>query len=224
MEVMSAGVPDGGSGYFGKECVDELAERIARADFVVLGPGLGSYPGASAFVAALIPRIRVPFLVDADGLNALAGQVKVLRSASAPCIVTPHPGEMSRLTGESIEAIEGSRIGAARHFAEEENVTVILKGARTIVATPKGDVFINTTGNPYMASGGMGDALSGMVAALASQGLSPTDAACAAVFLHGMSADILVRRHPMSPVSATDVIDNIREALQQTLGEPAEEE
>jgi len=101
---------------------------------------------------------------------------------------------------------------------------VILKGARTIIATPKGDVFINTTGNPYMASGGMGDALSGMVAALASQGLSPTDAACAGVFLHGLSADILVRRHPMSVVSATDVIENIREALQQTLGEPAGKE
>src|SRR5512145_2952412 len=224
MEVMSAGVSDGGSGYFGTESVAELAETISRADFVVLGPGLGSYPGASAFVAALIPRIRVPFLVDADGLNALSGQVKVLRSASAPCIVTPHPGEMSRLTGESIEAIEGSRIGAARHFAEEENVTVILKGARTIVATPKGDVFINTTGNPYMASGGMGDALTGMIAALASQGLSPNDAACAGVFLHGMSADLLVRDHPMTPVTATDVIENIREALQQTLGEPAEEE
>ena len=101
---------------------------------------------------------------------------------------------------------------------------MILKGARTIIATAKGDVFINTTGNPYMASGGMGDALTGMVAALASQGLSPIDAACAGVFLHGMSADILVRQHPMSAVSATDVVGNIRDALRQTLGEPAGEE
>src|SRR5512145_353144 len=224
MEVMSAGIPDGGTGLFTKAMVPALLERIARADVVVVGPGLGSYPEAAGFMAALLPRLQVPFLIDADGLNALAGQTKVLRSASAPCIVTPHPGEMSRLTGESIEAIEGSRIGAARHFAEEENVTVILKGARTIVATPKGDVFINTTGNPYMASGGMGDALTGMIAALASQGLSPNDAACAGVFLHGMSADLLVRDHPMTPVTATDVIENIREALQQTLGEPAEEE
>ncbi len=224
MEVMSEGVEDGGSGTFRKECVPELLEKISRADFVVLGPGLGTYPGAAEFVAEILPRIRVPFLVDADGLNALADQVGVLRQATAPCIITPHPGEMSRLTRESIEAIEASRIGSAQHFAEEEEVTVILKGARTIIATPKGDVFINTTGNPYMASGGMGDALSGMVAALASQGLSPTDAACAGVFLHGLSADILVRRHPMSVVSATDVIENIREALQQTLGEPAGKE
>jgi ADP-dependent NAD(P)H-hydrate dehydratase / NAD(P)H-hydrate epimerase len=224
MEVMSEGVEDGGSGTFRKECIPDLLEKISRADFVVLGPGLGTYPGAAEFVAEILPRIRVPFLVDADGLNALADQVGVLRQATAPCIITPHPGEMSRLTRESIEAIEASRIGSAQHFAEEENVTVILKGARTIIATPKGDVFINTTGNPYMASGGMGDALSGMVAALASQGLSPTDAACAGVFLHGLSADILVRRHPMSVVSATDVIENIREALQQTLGEPAGKE
>lgn len=224
LEVMSAGIPDGGTGTFRKEAVPALIERISRADFVVIGPGLGTYEGAAEFVAELIPRIRVPFLVDADGLNALAGQLQVLRSAKAPCIVTPHPGEMSRLTGESIEAIEASRIGSALHFAEENRATVILKGARTVIATPKEDVFINTTGNPYMASGGMGDALSGIVAALASQGLSPVDAACAGVFLHGMSADLLVRKFPMSPVSATDVIENIREALQKTLGEPAEEE
>jgi len=224
MEVMSAGIEDGGDGYFPKECIAELLDSISRADFVVLGPGMGSYPGAAEFMADMIPQIRVPFLIDADGLNALAGQVDILRKAGASCIITPHPGEMSRLTGESIEAIEASRVGTAQHFAEEKKVTVILKGARTIIATPKGDVFINTTGNPYMASGGMGDALSGMVAALASQGLSPTDAACAGVFLHGMSADILVRHHPMSSVSATDVIDNIREALQKTLGEPDGEE
>lgn len=224
MEVMSAEVEDEGSGHFTAGSIPALLETISRADVVVVGPGMGLYRGAAEFIAKLVPRIRVPFLIDADGLNALAGQVEVLRSATAPCIITPHPGEMSRLTGESIEAIEASRIGSAQHFGEEQNVTVILKGARTIIATAKNDIFINTTGNPYMASGGMGDALSGIVAALASQGLSPIDAACAGVFLHGMSADILVRRHPMSPVSATDVIENIREAIKQTLGEPAAEE
>jgi NAD(P)H-hydrate epimerase len=131
---------------------------------------------------------------------------------------------MARLMKETIESIEATRIDSARHLAEEERVTVILKGARTVVATPKGDIFINTTGNPYMASGGMGDALTGMIAALASQGLSPNDAACAGVFLHGLSADLLVRDHPMTPVTATDVIDNIRGALQHTLGEPEPEE
>ncbi len=222
MEVMSIGIEDGGGGYFKKEMVPELVERITKADVVVIGPGLGSYADSGPFLRDLIPRIRVPFIVDADGLNALDGQVEVLRTAVAPCTLTPHPGEMSRLTRESIEAIEASRIGSAQHLAEEQNVTVILKGARTIITTPKGDVFINTTGNPYMASGGMGDALTGMVAALASQGLSPTDAACAGVFLHGMSADLLVRRHPMSAVSATDVIENVREALQHTMGEEPE--
>lgn len=131
---------------------------------------------------------------------------------------------MSRLTRESIEAIEASRLDSARHLAEEESVTVILKGARTVVATPKGDIFINMSGNPYMASAGMGDALTGMIAALASQGLSSTDAACAGVFLHGLSADLLVRKHPMSPVTATDVIGNIKGALQHTLDELPPEE
>jgi NAD(P)H-hydrate epimerase len=224
MEVMCAGVPDDGGGHFTVEMIPALLEVISKADVVVVGPGMGLTDATPKFMKELIPKIKVPFLLDADALNALAGQVTVLQSATAPCLVTPHPGEMSRLARESIEAIEASRIDSARHLAEEENVTVILKGARTVVATPKGDIFINTTGNPYMASGGMGDALSGTIAALASQGLSPTDAACAGVFLHGMSADLLVREHPMTPVTATDVIGNIRGALQQTLGEtPAEE-
>ncbi len=219
MEVMCAGVPDDGGGHFTPAMIPALLSIVAKADVLVVGPGLGTTDAMPAFLKELLPGIKVPFLLDADALNALSGQVNVLQTAGAPCLVTPHPGEMSRLTRESIESIEASRIDSARHLAEEESVTVVLKGARTLVATPKGDVFINTTGNPYMASGGMGDALTGMIAALASQGLSPTDAACAGVFLHGMSADLLLQEHPMTPVSATDVIGNIRGALQHTLGE-----
>jgi NAD(P)H-hydrate epimerase len=224
MEVMCAGIPDEGGGYFTPEMIPALLEAIAKADFVVIGPGLGVTERMPEFLKELLPRIKVPFLLDADALNALAGQVNLLQSAGAPCIITPHPGEMSRLTQESIDAIESHRLDSARHVAEEEGVTVILKGARTVVATPKGDIFINTSGNPYMASGGMGDALTGMVAALACQGLSPTDAACAGVFLHGLSADLLVRDHPMTPVAATDVIGNIKGALQHTLDEAPREE
>jgi NAD(P)H-hydrate epimerase len=224
MEVMCAGVPDGGGGHFTAEMIPPLLEAVAKADFIVVGPGLGMTEAAPRFLAELLPRLRVPFLLDADALNALAGQVDTLQSAGATCLITPHAGEMSRLTRESIEAIEASRIDSARHLAEEESVTVILKGARTVVATPKGDIFINMSGNPYMASAGMGDALTGMIAALASQGLSSTDAACAGVFLHGLSADLLVRRHPMTPVIATDVIGNIKEALAHTLDEPVPEE
>jgi NAD(P)H-hydrate epimerase len=224
MEVMSASVPDGGGGTFPPASVEQTLERIGRADVVVVGPGLGQYAGAKEFVSALVPRIQVPFLLDADGLNALGGDLDVLRSASAPCIVTPHPGEMSRLTRESLEAIEASRIGSALHLAEEGRVTVVLKGPRTVVATPTGDVYVNTTGNPYMASGGMGDALAGMIAALAAQGLSPVEAACGAVFLHGLSADRLVKDHPMAPVTAGDVIAHIPEALRHTVSEEAEGE
>jgi hydroxyethylthiazole kinase-like uncharacterized protein yjeF len=224
MEVMCAGIKDDGGGYFTPAMIPELLEVVSKADVLVIGPGMGANGSMPQFLKELLPKIKVPFLLDADALNALGGQASLLQSAGAPCIVTPHPGEMSRLTRESIEAIEAARLDSARHLAEEERVTVILKGARTVVATPKGDIFINTTGNPYMASGGMGDALAGMVAALASQGLSPTDAACAGVFLHGMSADLLVREHPMTPVTATDVIGNIPGALQHTLGENPPEE
>ncbi len=224
MEVMSVGVPDGGGGHFTPEMIPDLLAAIARADFVVVGPGLGLTESTPGFLKELLPRLKVPFLLDADALNALEGQVDVLQTAGATCIVTPHTGEMSRLTRESVEAIEASRLDSARHLAEEESVTVVLKGPRTIVATPKGDIFINMSGNPYMASAGMGDALTGMIAALASQGLSTTDAACAGVFLHGLSADLLVRKHPMTPVTALDVIGNIKGALQHTMDELPPEE
>lgn len=224
MEVMTHGIPDEGTGYFTPGMIPALMEVLSKADVIVVGPGLGMTDTMPAFVKELISRIKVPFLLDADALNALSGEADILQGATAPCILTPHPGEMARLMKETIESIEAARIDSARHLAEEERVTVILKGARTVVATPKGDIFINTTGNPYMASGGMGDALTGMIAALASQGLSPNDAACAGVYLHGMSADLLVRDHPMTPVTATDVIGNIRGALQQILGEPPPKE
>ncbi len=203
MEVMSVGVPDGGGGHFTPEMIPALLGAIARADFVVVGPGLGMTEDTPRFLKELLPRLKVPFLLDADALNALEGQVDALQTAGAACIVTPHTGEMSRLTRESGEAIEASRLDSARHLAEEESVTVVLKGARTVVATPKGDIFINMSGNPYMASAGMGDALTGMIAALASQGLYITDAACAGVFLHGLTADLLVRGKPVTPSTAS---------------------
>ena len=219
MEVMSAGIPDGGGGFFTPEMIPALLETIKNADFVVVGPGLGMTKSMPEFITKLIPRIKAPFLLDADALNALAGQVNVLQTAGANCIITPHTGEMSRLTQESIEAIEASRLCSARYLAQEENITVVLKGPRSLTATPKGDVFINMSGNPYMASAGMGDALTGMIAALAAQGFSPADAACAGVFLHGLSADLLVQKFPMAPVTATDVIENIKGALRRVLDE-----
>ncbi|MCL2103022.1 MAG: NAD(P)H-hydrate dehydratase, partial [Syntrophorhabdaceae bacterium] len=222
--VMSAGIPDDGKGFFTPEMIPALLEVIANADFVVAGPGLGMTQSMSEFIHKLIPKIKAPFLLDADALNALSGKTHVLQTAQAPCVITPHTGEMSRLTEESVEAIETNRINAARYLAEEEGITVVLKGPRSLVATPQGDTFINMSGNPYMASGGMGDALTGMIAALAAQGFSPTDAACAGVFLHGLSADLLVRQNPMTPVTATEVIENIKGALKHVLDEaPAEE-
>ena len=224
MEVMSAGIPDDGGGYFTPEMIPALLKTIANADFVVVGPGLGMTESSPRFIKELLPQIKTPFLLDADALNALVEQVHELQTAGAPCIITPHTGEMSRLTHESVEAIEANRMNAVRYMAEEENVTVILKGPRSLVATPQGDTFINMSGNPYMASAGMGDALAGMIAALASQGFSPADAACAGVFLHGLSADLLVRKNPMTPVTATDVIENIKGALKHVLDEAPPEE
>ncbi len=132
-------------------------------------------------------------MIDADGLNCLADATQLLQKAMAPCVITPHPGEMARLAGISVPEVQSDRIGCARNFARRFGIHVVLKGAATVIAFPDGEVFINPTGNAGMASGGMGDVLTGIIAGFISQGLSPGSAALAGAYLHGAAADHLAR-------------------------------
>ena len=192
LEAMTAPLPESQPGVLGESAFDTIKNLMVGKKCVAIGPGLGQAEKTQKLVPKIVKSSSIPLVVDADGLNNLAGRAQILKSAKAPVILTPHPGEMARLMDTGIGAVQHDRIKCARDFAAGFNVHVILKGAGTVIAHPDGRVFINPTGNAGMASGGMGDVLTGIIAGLITQGLSPEDACRAGVYLHGAAADSLV--------------------------------
>jgi len=216
-EVMTAQLPDGPDGTAGPGDPEVLEGLLAGRTVVVCGPGLGLNAATRELVAGLVRRCAVPLVLDADGLNAVAG-TSLLRERSAPTVVTPHPGEMSRLLGVPTATIQADRVSAARELARRDGVIVVLKGARTLISAPNGMVSICPAGNPGMASGGMGDALAGVVGALLAQSLPAFEAACLAVFLHASAADAAAARGGEVGLVARDVIAALRPTLARLQG------
>lgn len=193
LEAMTAPLPETQPGILGESAFDSISNLMAGKKCVAIGPGLGQADKTQKLVHKIVKSTSIPLVIDADGLNSLAGQPRILKTAGAPIILTPHPGEMARLAGIGVNAIQQDRIKCARDFAVDFNVHVILKGARSVIALPDGRVSINPTGNAGMASGGMGDVLTGIIAGLIAQGLSAADACQAGVYLHGAAADSLAQ-------------------------------
>lgn len=212
-ETMTHPLPDQGRGYLPAGAFDQIADLAAARNALAVGPGLGTHRETIRLVNKLIREIHLPMVVDADGLNALADDLEGLKKRKAPTILTPHPGEMARLTGLSTTAIQEDRTATAQDFARAHNVILVLKGAATIVALPDGTLHICPTGNPGMASGGMGDLLTGMAGAFLAQGMTPENAAMAAVFLHGRCGDILAREIAPSGFTASMMIPVIPRAV-----------
>ncbi len=158
-------------------------------------------------------EVKIPIVIDADGINALAGHADILKKARGQVIITPHPGEMARMVNSSAAEINRDRAAIARRFSEQYNVITVLKGAGTIIAEPSGDIYINSTGNPGMASGGTGDVLTGMIAGLIAQRCPSPDAAIAGVFLHGLAGDLAAKDRGEAGLIAGDVIEKIPEAI-----------
>jgi NAD(P)H-hydrate epimerase len=198
---------------------DDLEAILGHADGkhgVVLGPGIGQHPSTADLVVKLYNNLELPMVVDADALNIIAAHRRLLRPPPGARILTPHPGEMARLIDRTVSEVQADRIDAARtcfeRFGSSDHETVvILKGAATVIAETD-RVWINTTGNPAMASGGMGDVLSGIIGSLLCQGLSPVDAAISSVFLHGYCGDLLLQSHGIG-FSASELADRLGEAL-----------
>lgn len=190
-EAMTLPVPENGNGGWGVAAFDLLSTQWQDKRALALGPGLGQSDAARELVREIVTHCPIPLVIDADGLNNLAGQADILSRAAQPPIVTPHPGEMARLTGGTTREIQADRVAAARGFAQSRNVHVVLKGARTVIAHPDGQVAINPTGNAGMAAGGMGDVLTGVIAGLISQGYVSEAACRLGVYLHGAAADAL---------------------------------
>ena len=195
--------------------IPAVLTMLERADVLALGPGLSQQPQAKPFVRRLIPQLTRPLVLDADGLNALAGSAKLLQGLEQPAILTPHPGEMARLTGLSAAEVQQHRLEVAQRFATNHRVTLVLKGARTVVANPDGQTYVNETGNPGMASGGMGDVLTGMIAALLGQHLALFDAARLGVYLHGLAGDLAAEEVGQVGLIASDLIDTIPLAIRR---------
>jgi len=183
---------------------------------VGIGPGLGQEGKTPEFVRDFVKRVKLPMVIDADGLNAFAGKTELLKQAAQgrTIVLTPHPGEMARLVGMTVKEVEADRIGLARKFATEHGVTLVLKGWRTLIAHPDGSIAVNTTGNPSMAKGGSGDILTGIVAAMLAQYKDNTSEAVeAAVFLHGLAGDFACRAQDEHTVLATDTVGHLWEAF-----------
>jgi hydroxyethylthiazole kinase-like uncharacterized protein yjeF len=212
-EVMTIGMPQTESRTFAAEAADELLSRARSFDAVALGPGMSTDPETLELIRRLVAGIDTPLVLDADGLNAMAGSTGMLREREGPLVMTPHPGEMARLLDTGIGPVQADRLGAARRAAAEWGAVVVLKGAGTVVAEPGGDTFINQTGNPGMATAGMGDVLTGCVAALLAQGLGPFGAAVAAVYYHGHAGDLAAQMGGMVGMTARDVIRHLPLAL-----------
>ncbi len=208
-EVMTALLPETVDGALDEKALDRILALAADKKCLAIGPGIGTGEETRHLVRQVVAKSPVPLVIDADGLNCLAGGTGVLKQAGVPVVLTPHPGEMSRLSGISTGEIQADRIGRAREFAEAHGVFLVLKGAATVVAAPDGRCLINTTGNPGMASGGMGDVLTGLIAGWMTQGLDPLAACLAGVFLHGRAADALSEESGPFGYLASDVMRQI---------------
>ncbi len=192
-----------------------LLKAIDQSDVLAIGPGLSQESQTQRLVARLLPRVRKPSVIDADALNALANHRRALSQLPPRMILTPHPGEMARLLRASSESIQRNRERVARTFAREYGVTLVLKGFRTIVADPRGAIYMNNTGNPGMASGGSGDVLTGVIAGLLGQSLSTFDAARLGVYLHGLAGDLAAAQRGQVGLIAGDLLATIPAAIRQ---------
>ena len=186
-----------------------LVESIKSADAVAFGCGLENNSHTFRLLELVIKNASCPIVLDADGINALAGNIHLLKDARAPVILTPHPGEMARLCGTQTEQIQAGRASAAFSFALKHGVYLLLKGQGALIASPDGELLRNETGNPGLAKGGSGDVLTGMIAALLAQGLHPRDAAACGAFLHGMAADRTALRRSQTAMLPGDLPDDL---------------
>ena len=205
-EIMTEALPEHAK-------VETLTPMLQKKNVIALGPGMGQDPDTVEFIRHVVKHVPLPMVVDADGLNALRPEDL---SGAGLRILTPHPGEMSRLTGQSIAEIQDDRVGCARSFAAEHHVCLVLKGNRTVIAFPDGRVWINPTGSPAMATGGTGDVLTGLIAGMIAQfPKSLEHALLAAVYLHGRAGELGAEELGEKPLIATDLFDFLPEAMRE---------
>jgi hydroxyethylthiazole kinase-like uncharacterized protein yjeF len=217
MEEMILPLPDKGDGSLSAEAAKEILSFIsAGADVLAIGPGIGVSADTERIMRELILNSAAPMVIDADGLNSITGGAGILRKAKSPVILTPHAGEMARLMkgdgpvgSVGTASIESGRISLSLSYSKKTGTYLVLKGTPTVIAEPGGKAFINTNGNPGMATAGAGDVLTGIVAAFLGQGLNPLDASVLGTYMHGLAGDIAASQMGMHSLIATDIIEHL---------------
>jgi ADP-dependent NAD(P)H-hydrate dehydratase / NAD(P)H-hydrate epimerase len=203
------------AGTIATEAGLRIAELLKNMTVLAIGPGISRDPHTTTLVRSLVTNQKLPMVVDADGLNAFQGHTQEMNGQGRTLIITPHPGEMARLAGCSTADVQKDRLGVARQFAREHRVIVVLKGYRTLVVQPDGEAWVSTTGNPGMSTGGTGDILTGMVAGMIAQHPGQAMlAVCAAVYLHGLAADVMREIVGEHSLVATDLLRGLPGAFE----------
>lgn len=203
-------LPQTDGGFISAESVELIDGALRKATAVTLGCGMGNSEDTRKIAEFVIRNAVCPIIIDADGINSISYNIDILRERKGETILTPHPLEFSRISGMSVKEIQRGRLEAARDFAEEYGVTVVLKGAYTVIASPV-EIYVNTTGNAGLAKGGSGDTLTGIIGAMAAQGIPPFKAAVSGVYCHGLAADIAARELPREYMLAGDITAALRE-------------
>jgi len=213
-EAMTEPLPEGEPGHLGPDALDRILTLVKDKKGVAIGPGLSTSSGTKSLILGLLKRLKdIPMVIDADGLNILAESPKVLPTLAGRAILTPHPGEMSRLSGKSVEEIQANRIQTAREFSRKYGVVVVLKGARSVIADPQGPVYLNPISHSVLASGGTGDVLTGLILGFLAQGLTLIQSACLGVFLHGQAGVWLALERGGQGILASELLDKIPDLI-----------
>lgn len=210
-EVMTKVLPETKAQSLSLKAFSQIKKFSEKADVIAIGPGLSQNRETQTLIRKVVSSINKPMVIDADGLNALVGHLDILPAT----VLTPHPGEMARLIARTKGFIRKDRKKVAKDFAAKYNVTLVLKGHRTVVAGPSGKIYVNKTGNPGMASGGMGDVLTGIIASLIGQGFSAFDAAKIGVYVHGSAGDIAAKEKGQPSLIATDLLNKLPDVLRK---------
>ena len=196
-------------GTLSENNTDIILSNTEKSTAILIGCGIGWNKNTKEIVYKIISNCNIPIIIDADGINSISENIDILSHAKAEVILTPHMGEMSRLTGKSVDEIKLNRVGCAKEFAKKHNVTVVLKGENTIIADKNGETYMNRNGNSGMAKGGSGDVLSGMIGSFLAQGLNSLDASICGVYLHGAAGDICARKFSKTSMLPTDIINEL---------------
>ncbi len=216
-EVMTVPLPETAARTFDVKAYEEIMELSSSHDVVAIGPGISLNKSTVSLVRKLVSHLTLPMVIDADGLNALVDEVDLLRKRSFPAVITPHPGELSRLTKVSVDEIQQERLSFARRIAQEWEVVIVLKGAHTVVSSPETAAVV-PTGNPGMASAGTGDVLTGFMSGFMAQGLAPYEAAVLGTYLHGLAGDLAADDLTEWCLIASDLIGYLPKAIKKIIG------